>query len=577
MNAPMVTLATRGLWSRRRRLAGLAAAVFLGVAFLTGTLGLGATMSNAISTSFTTAYQGTDAVVRSATATAAGRRQTARGPIDASVVNPVRSVPGVADARGQVQGSGEIVGSNGRLVTSQGPKNADTWIDDDTLNPWRLTAGRAPSGPNQVVIDQGSATVGNLRPGQHTTVYTPDSVPVTVTGIARYGDRPSNGGTTYVAFTLAGAQRHLLGGADQVTQVLVTAEPGVSGDRLVSAIRGVLPTGVQVVTGSQAANEAIDAVGASFLKYFRAFLGVFAAIALLVAALSVHNTFGVVAAQRAGEAALLRAIGATGRQVVRGHLAEAAVLGLAGSLAGVAAGYGMTAAIKAAFAGFGLDLPISGVVFTAGNAVLGVAVGLAVTVLAALGPALRAGRTAPVAALRDSQSEPAHRSRTRGVTGAALTAGGGALTAAVALAHGPVALVGLTGVATLAAGVLGAPVARLRGLPGRLARRNTARAPRRTAATAAALTVGVAIVTLFMVFGASLRASTGANLDQTFTGDLVVTAPGAGYGGSGFSPQVADQIAARPGVAAAVGVASGPVLLDGRSTDVTIADESRLG
>jgi putative ABC transport system permease protein len=586
----MTRVTARGLWSRKRRLSGLLAAVFLGVAFLTGTLGLSATMSSAISSAFTTAYRGTGALVRNATVTTGASGQV-RGPISAAVTGAVRAAPGVAAASGEVLGFGEVAGADGQVITGNGPRTAGTWITDQALNPWHLAAGAPPRGSGQVVIDQATAANGDLHVGQRTTVYTPGPASVTISGIAVYGSgQASDGGAGYVAFTLPGAQQHLLGGAGQVSQVVAAATPGVTQAQLVRAISRVIPAGTQVITGQQATGEQVSAVDSEFLNFFKAFLGVFAGIALLVAALSVHNTFGVVAAQRVREAALLRALGAARSQIMRGLLAEAALLGLVGSAAGIAAGYGMAAGLKGAFAGVGLDLPIGGVVFTAGNALLGLAVGVAVTVLAALAPALRAARTAPVAALRDADADPAGASRTRRIAGPVLAAGGAALTIAAAMARGPAALVGVGAVVTLAgvlvlgpvlavlaARLLGAPVAGLRGAAGRLARRNTARAPKRTASAAAALTVGVAIVTLFTVFGASLKASARASLDQAFTGNLVVSAAGPGYGTSGFSPRVAARIAAQPGVRAAAATGPGTVLLDGKSARVTVADPAALG
>lgn len=585
---PMATVTGRGLWSRRRRLLGLLSAVFLGVAFLTGTLGLSATMTSAIDSGFTTAYQGTDVIVRNATTTttAAGAN---RGPIDGSLVATVRAVPGVAEAQGTVTGEGVLTGTDGQAVTGMGPRTAGTWITDAALNPWKLVAGAPPQGPDQVVIDQHSATQGDLRVGQTTTVYIPNALPVTISGIAVYADASSDGGSTYTAFTLAGAQQHLLGGADKVSQIVVRAQPGHSQQQLQAAIARVLPPGTQAITGAQATAEQIAAVNDQFLSFFKAFLDVFAAIALVVAMLNVHNTFGVVAAQRTRESALLRALGASRGQVLRGSLGEAALLGLLGSAAGVAAGYGIAAGLEKAFAKAGFALPISGVVFTAGNAVLGLVVGVAITVLAALSPAVRASRVAPVEALRESAVDTAGASRRRARTGAALTALGVAGLVGFALGRSSTTLVGLAGavalagllvlgpvLAVLAARVLGAPVARLRGLPGLLARRNIARAPKRTAAAAAALVVGVTIVTVFSVFGASLKASTGANLDQTFRGDLVVSDSARDYALGGFSPQAADRIGALGGVAVAAGSGTGRVLLDGTSEAVSTGDPAQL-
>jgi putative ABC transport system permease protein len=588
----MIRLVLRGLRARRRRLAGLLAAIALGVAFLAGTLSLGATMSAAITTSFTTANRGVDVIVRSATQTSPGQAATARGPISAALVDRVRSVPGVAAAEGQVMGTASIAGADGTLIAGMGPKAAGAWLGDARLNAWHLVAGQAPRGDHQVVIDQASADKGKLRVGSRTTIYAPGPVGVTVTGIADYGNAKSNGGSTYVAFAPGAAQRYLLGNSHEVTQVLARAQPGVPASRLAAAVRAVVRSpDVQVVTGQLATDEQINAVNDGFLRYFQAFLDVFGAIALLVAGLSIHNTFGVVAAQQARESALLRALGAVRGQVLRVQLAEAALLGLAGAVAGVAGGYAMAAGLKGVFAGFGLALPASGVVFTAGNALLAGGVGVAVTLLAALTPAVRASRTTPLVVLRATAAEPAGQHQgARVAAGLLLAAAGAAGTVAAALAGsgigpaGAAVIVTLAGVlllgpvlARVAAGLAGGVLARLRGVPGRLAQRNAARAPRRTAAAATALTVGVAIVTLFTIFATSLGEAARANVAQTFTGDLVVTAGSSGPAPADqFSPAVAARVAALPGVAAAVPAGRGQVLLDGDPAKVTVADPAAL-
>jgi len=589
----MTRVVLRGLQSRRWRLAGLLVAIVLGVAFLAGTLGLGATMSEAITTSFTTANRGVDVIVRSATQTASG--QVVRGPIGAGLVDRVRSVPGVAVAEGQVLGTTSIAGANGALVTSMGPKQAGAWLADPELNSWHLAAGQAPRGDHEVVIDQASADKGQLRVGSRTTVYTPAPVQVTVTGIARYGASKSNGGATYVAFSLAAAQRYLLSHPGEVTEVLARAKPGVPAAQLAASVRVAVvraggPASVQVVTGQQATNEQVNAVNDGFLKYFTAFLDVFAAIALLVAGLSIHNTSGVVAAQQVRELALLRALGAVRGQVLRAQLAEAMLLGIAGAAVGVAGGYAIAAGLKGVFAGFGLNLPVGGVVFTVGNALLAAGVGLAVTLAAALGAAWRSARVAPLAALRETAAEPLRVSRGRVAAGLVLAVAGLAATVTAAVAGqgiglaGPAVLVMLAGtlvlgpvLASAAVRVLGGAVAGWRGVPGRLARRNAARAPRRTSAAAAALTIGVAIVTMFAVFAGSLRDTARANVAQTFTGDEVVTAGASGPApAEPFSPAVAGRIAALPGVTAAVPAGRGQVLIDGEPTQVTVADPAAL-
>jgi len=568
MSAPMVRVTLRGLWFRRRRLVGLFMAVFLGVAFLAGILGLSATMTDAINTSYQTANRGVDAIVRSETEVASGADEI-RGPIPVSVLDAVRSAPGVADAQAEAKGVATITGADGNLVTGLGPRDAGTWIADAALNPWRIVAGSAPRGPADVVIDKASATAGHLTPGSTTTVYAPDPVRVTVAGIATYGGQDANGGSSYVAFTLAGAQRTLLGDSSAVSDIVVRADTGVAEASLVAAIRAALPDGVEAISGRQATRDQIATVDDGFLRFFKAFLDIFAGIALLVAALSIHNTFSVVAAGRARELALLRVLGAQRSQALRGLVLEAAMLGLAGSVAGVAAGYGMAAGLKGAFAGLGLPLPLHGVVFTVEDALIAVGVGVMVTVVATLSTAVRVSRTPPLAALTAVAVDTSATSRARPVGGLAVTAAG-AVGTAVGAAGSSDIVTGVAAVATLVGLIILGPAtcawaARVAGrllrganrVNARIAQRNVLRSPARVASAGAALMVGVALVAMFAVIGASISASTTSTLGAVFTGDLVVSGGGSEYGNSGFSPQVATGVAAVPGVGTAAGVGTG--------------------
>jgi putative ABC transport system permease protein len=221
-------------------------------------------MSGAIDTAITTAYQGTSVIVRNATAIQRSPGAP-RGPIGGSVLTSVRAVPGVANAEGEVAGFGELMGSNGKPVTGPGPRAAGNWLTDPLLNPWHLVSGTPPRGPDEVVVDQASAAKGGLRAGQRTTILTPQPVQVTITGTADYGTQPSDGGSSYAAFTLAGGQQHLLSGKDQLSAIVARGRPGLTQAQLASAIKTVVPPGTQVITGQQAASEQIAAVNNAFL------------------------------------------------------------------------------------------------------------------------------------------------------------------------------------------------------------------------------------------------------------------------------------------------------------------------
>jgi putative ABC transport system permease protein len=584
----MLRISLKGLWAHKRRLAGTLLAVLLGVAFLSGTLVLGDTLRANFDTLFTSVTGDTSAVVRSATKVDSSPA-TPRGPIEASLVDRVRAGPGVAGVQPVVAGLGQIVGRDGKVLTAMGPPIASTWIADESLTPYRLAEGRAPQRPDEVVINRGAAKRGDLHVGDRTTIQTPRRVPVTVVGIATFQDADGFGGSTYVGFTLEGAQRALLKQPGQVTSILVKAAPGVSQQELASGLRPLLPAGVETITGAELSSESITDINQGFLGLFRTFLLVFAGIALFVAMFSIANTFSIIVAQRTRESALLRAIGASRRQVLTAVVLEALAVGLVAAAAGLAGGIGIASGLKAVFAGLGFPLPTSGLVFKASNAFISVGVGVSVTLLAGLLPALRAARVAPLAALREVAAERVATARSRALVGAGLTAGGAGLVLAAVLTGGDAmpqltgagAVLTTAGVVVLGAVVarpvsrlIGAPVAWLRGVTGMLARRNAMRSPQRTAGAAAALMIGVGVVTLFTVFTASLRASIEQSVASSFGGDLAVVS--GGFVGGRLDPDLARRIGALAVVRQATGVSTGNALVDGSSQEVSAADPAQL-
>jgi putative ABC transport system permease protein len=333
-------------------------------------------------------------------------------------------------------------------------------------------------------------------------------------------------------------------------------------------------------------DEATDDINRDFLDMLTTFLTLFAGVALLVASFSIYNTFSIIVAQRTRQAALLRALGAVRGQVLRSVVAEALVVGVVGSLAGLAAGVGVAGLLKGLFDAFGFARPDGGIVVTAGTVVVGLVVGTLVTLMAGIVPAVKASRVAPLAALRDAAAERTSPSVARVAAGIVLTGAGVGLTLGSVIAEGALALVGLGAVLTVvgavvsgpavarpAAAVLGAPLARLRGMTGGLARENAMRNPRRTAGTASALMVGVAVVTLFTVFAASLKASIDRSIDRSFAGDVVVS---SGPFGGAISPALAGDVADRPEVDLAVGVGRGAVRIDGDTKEIAVSDLDAL-
>jgi putative ABC transport system permease protein len=588
----MIGICLKQVWAYKRRLTGTLLAVVLGVGFLAGTLLLGDTVRANFDRLFDQANSSSEVLLRSATKVGGSGGQDLSVGIDASLLSRVAHVPGVAHAEPYLEGSAQLLGSDGKGIGGNGPPTwAANWVRVPSLNPYRLVAGRAPRGADEVVINRGAAKTGHLHLGEVTTLLTPRPVRVVIVGIVTFGSADGLGLSTFTGLALQSAQHYLTSNPSQLSSILLQPAPGVSPGQLIIRLRAVLPPGVQAITGAQLAQENINAINSSFFGFIRTALTAFAVIALLVAAFSIYNTFSIIAAQRIRSAALLRALGATRRQIIGCSIIETLVIGLAGSLAGLAAGIGVAGGLKGVFDGFGFALPAGGLDVKPSTVLFAVAAGLSATVVAGVLPAIRASRVPPLAALRDVAVEGAAPSRPRSGIGAALLLGGVAGTTSAAAA-GKAGLVGVAAVCTVigvvmfgpsaartASTVLGVPVAALRGITGSLARQNIRRNPRRTAASASALMVGVAVVALFTVIGASLKASAAQGIDQSLRADLIVSSGGYGAaaGGGGLSAHLAASIARLPDVRSSTGLSSGNVLLDGISQQVTAANTAALG
>lgn len=580
----MFKLALRTIFAKKLRLVSTALSVTLGVAFLAGTLVFTDTIKRTFDSLFADIYADTEAVVRASASVETNLGGTQRGRIPESAVDTVLAVDGVADAQPIIQGFAQIVGSDGDAIGNPG-QGAPTFAMNYTsgpLSPWTLTEGSRAPGPGELVIDAGSADTGNLAIGDDVTVLTqtgPHTFPLV--GTAQFGSIDSPGGASVSLFDLATTQQVLLGGAGEIDAVMVDAVAGLSEGELVARIAAVLPDEQEVVTGSAITEEAQDLVEEG-LGFFNTFLLVFAIVGLVVACFTIFNTFQIIVSQRIKEMALLRAIGATRRQVVTAQLIEAILIGLIASVVGLLLGVVVAGGLKAMLAGFGVDIPAGGTVFRMRTAVVALVVGTVVTVGSAIFPSLRASRVPPLAAIRDVALDRAGTSGRRLISGAVVTVLG-IVAFVIGLTGSGLAWVGVGALATFigvfilgplvarpVAMVLGAP---LPGITGDLARENAMRNPKRTARTGGALMVGVALVVGITIIAASVKDWIRDIFDETFVGDYVVSTDTFGFGG--LSPQLALDIDGLPEVDTAAGIRVGAAsILDVGTTADDTADDT---
>ncbi len=547
----MLRAAFRQLLANRLRLAATALAVCLGVAFLAGTLVLTDTVTTTFDRLFASVYGGTDAVVREK-ATFSGPQNSGdqRGRVDESLVRSVRNVPGVDHVEGVALGYARIVDKDGDPIGDPArgaPTLGYSWSDDARLNPFNVSSGRAPTNPTEVAIDKQSAAAAAYRLGDAVTVLAQGpSRTFTLVGIVRFGDADSPAGASVAVFDSATAQT-FVGEPNKWDAINVVGRNDVSQQQLVDRIAPLLPAQDEVVTGAQVVSES-QSQARKAMSFFASFMLSFALVALVVGAFMIFNTFTITVAQRTRESALLRAIGASRAQVLGSVLLEALAVGLITSGLGLAVGYAFAVGLKVLLGSLGFDVPARGVVFTAGTAELAVLVGLVVTIVAAVVPARRASRTLPIEALREAGADRDATKATwrRPVVGGVLVTCGGVvlLDGLFGEPDNRLASVGLGalgvffGVAVLGRSwsspfsrVIGWPLARVRGISGALARQNAMRNPKRTAASASALMIGVGLVAFITIFAASSKASIDAGVDRAFVGDLIVDSSAGPAGG----------------------------------------------
>jgi putative ABC transport system permease protein len=585
----MLRATIKGLLAHKSRLVITALAVVLGVAFMAGTFVLTDTIRNTFDDLFGDVYKGTDAVAREEAAFSnPGGAGDVRGRVDASLVDAVSVVDGVATAEGIIQGYTRIIDKDGNAIgdpQAGAPTFGGNWNESPDLNPFVIAAGRPPSADNEIVIDKKSADDAGFHVGDTVTVLAhgpPQQL--MLSGIAKFGNADSPGGASYVLFTTAAAQR-IVAEPGKFDSVAAVADPGVSQRELADRIAAVVPPGVEVVTGAEITAESQSDIEDN-LSFFNTFMLIFAVVALLVGSFIIFNTFSITVAQRTRENALLRAIGASKRQVLGSVLIEAFIVALIASLIGLVAGLAVAAGLKALLAGFGFDIPAGSLVITPRTVVISLVVGVVITVVAALSPARKAGKVSPVAAMREvAVGSTGYGSKLRMIVGGVVL-GLGVLALLAGLFGGGSGALPLVGVGALlvffGVSILGRTVAlplsraigallpRLRGITGTLARENAMRNPKRTAATASALMIGVGLIAFISIFAASTKASFSATIDKSFTGDFVIDA--GAFGSGGLDPGLADRLNDLPEVKAAAGVRVGAAQINGGSKQVIGVD-----
>ena len=585
----MIRFSLKGMMGRKLRTALTALAVILGVMMVSGTFVLTDSIDRAFDAIFSTVYEGTDATItgKSAFDLSDGSGTTAP-PFDESLQPEVAALPDVAAAIGGVAGEAQLVGKNGKAIVFGGAPNLGFSVDPSKpeFNTLTLEGGAWPS-DGEVVIDVATASKKDLSVGDEIGVQAEGPVEqFKISGLVKFGSVDTIGGATLAGFNLPTAQQ-LFRKVGKLDQIRVAGKPGVSPSQLVAEIEAILPQGTQVRTGAQQATE--DAKGTDeFISFLRYFLLAFGVIALFVGAFVIFNSLSITIAQRTRELATLRTLGASRRQVRFSVIVEALVMGTLASIVGLFLGLALATGLFNLFDAVGFTLPNSGLIFSTRTIIVSLLLGISVTLIASILPAFKATRVPPIAAVREGATiAPGRFARFRSPFAAVVTLLGFAgllwglfgpdLETTQILLFMILGMVFVfIGVAMLSAplipgltGILGWPGARFGGAAGALARDNARRNPQRTASTAAALMIGLALVTLVATLAGSIVQTFTGAVDKVFVGNYAITAQ------NNFSPiptDAAEAAAKAPGVIAVGNVRTGEALVFGSAEFATAVD-----
>ncbi len=565
----MLKVTLRGLMAHKVRLIATAVSVLLGVAFMSGTQVLTSSVSASFDKVFADVYASIDVVVRSS-----NEVDTPFGPertrISEAVLPTVSGVAGVEAAEGQVVGQIRVLDKDNQpLVAVQGPPNFGlNWLTSPALNGWTIVDGAPPVAANDIVLDVKSAKDGKYAVGDTVNVSVTNGVqPFKVAGIAKFGKLETWGGAQAALFSTTTIQT-LVGEPGMYDWISVAGQNDESQTQLSDEISKVIPAGTEAITGAEFTEESQSAFQ-KIIGIFSTFLLVFALIALFVGSFIIYNTFSIIVAQRTRELALLRAVGASRGQVLRSIVLEAFFVGLTASIVGVGCGVLLAIGLNTLMQSIGFSGPDTPIVIPPVAVFVSLLVGTIITLVSALFPARRAATVPPIAAMRDVAVDRTGASKLRVAFGLILLAlgafmlwfglngnsdsglqiiGGGAFFVFIALAViGPV-------IATPFASVLGWPLQKASRITGRLARENAMRNPRRTSTTASALMIGIGLVGFIAVTAESVKSSTVDAINQSVTGQYVVTTES--FGPTALPQSMAAELDAVTGVRVAAGVSA---------------------
>ncbi len=540
----MFRLSLKMTLARKGRLLLTSLAIILGTSFLSGTTIFSDTINSTFDRLFTDVFRDVDAYVRSTDSVDTGFGEQ-RAPSAVLALETILKVKGVSAAVGDMQSYARVIDKDGKPIgQDQGPPTFGGIASESSAGLWKVEDGRLAVGPKEMMLDRETAEKGKFEIGDTVRVNALSGTrEFLLVGIANYGDVSSPGGATFALFDQPTASEFLLK-PGFVDAFLIKGDGTLSDEELAKAIDAALPADakLETLTGAEITEETTSQIK-TVLGFFTTFLTAFSYIALGIGCFVIYNVFSITAAQRQRESALLRAIGASRRQVTISLLVEALIVGVLGSVIGFVAGIGLSRALSALLNAIGLEIPTSGLTIETGAITRTVLIGTVITILSAILPALRSGRVPPVAAMRDTALDTVQKLTRRVAIGLVLIVAGAAALFA-AMNDAPVTILGL-GVLGVFAGVLvigpalskpvavllGKPVSAFRGVTGAMSQQNAARNPKRTARTAAPVLIGVALVTAFTALAASIKSEIRESIGSSFRGDYALSVNSRGFGG----------------------------------------------